>query len=44
MVGLKNGHIRKKSHPKMVNPRDIVGERTKKKKKKKRKRKRSEQE
>ena len=27
MVGLKNGHIRKKSHPKMVNPRDIAGER-----------------
>ena len=26
MVGLKNGHIRRKSHPKMVNPRDIAGE------------------
>ena len=34
MVGLKNGHIRKKSHPKVVNPRDIAGERKKKKKKK----------
>ena len=27
MVGLKNGRIRKNSYPKMVNPRDIVGER-----------------
>ena len=33
VVGLKNGHIRKKSHPKVVNPRDIAGERKKKKKK-----------
>ena len=24
MVGLKNGHIRKTSHPKVVNPRDIA--------------------
>ena len=27
MVGLENGHIRKKISPKMVNPRDIAGER-----------------
>ena len=27
MVGLENGHIRRKSHPRMVNPRDIAGER-----------------
>ena len=26
MVGLKNGHVRKKSRPKMVNPRDIAGD------------------
>ena len=25
MVGLKNSHVRKKSHQKMVNPRDIAG-------------------
>ena len=25
MVGLKNSHIHKKISPKMVNPRDIVG-------------------
>ena len=35
MVGLKNGHIRKNLTPKVVNPRDIAGERKKKKKKKK---------
>ena len=34
MVGLKNGHIRKNLTQKVVNPRDIAGERTKKKKKK----------
>ena len=33
MVGLKNGHIRKNLTQKVVNPRDIAGERTKKKKK-----------
>ena len=35
MIGLKkkqNGHIRKNLHPKVVNPRDIAGERKKKKK------------
>ena len=30
MVGLKNGHHTQKSHPKVVNPRDIAGERKKK--------------
>ena len=35
MVGLKNGHIRKNLTQKVVNPRDIAGERKKKKKKKK---------
>ena len=34
MVGLKNGHIRKTLNQKVVNPRDIAGERKKKKKKK----------
>ena len=34
MVGLKNGHIRKNLTQKVVNPRDIAGERKKKKKKK----------
>ena len=33
MVGLKNGHIRKNLTQKVVNPRDIAGERKKKKKK-----------
>ena len=37
MVGLKNGHIRKNLTQKVVNPRDIAGERKKKKKKKKKK-------
>ena len=32
MVGLKNGHIRKNLTQKVVNPRDIAGERKKKKK------------
>ena len=31
MVGLKNGHIRKNLTQKVVNPRDIAGERTKNK-------------
>ena len=35
MVGLENGHIRKNLTQKVVNPRDIAGERQKKKKKKK---------
>ena len=35
MVGLKNRSHTQKSHPKVVNPRDIAGERKKKKKKKK---------
>ena len=34
MVELKNGHIRKKSHPKVANSRDIAGERKKKTEKK----------
>ena len=38
MVGLKKKRSHtQKSHPKVVNPRDIAGERTKKKKKKKKK-------
>ena len=35
MVGLKNGHIRKNLTQKVVNPRDIAGERKKKPKQKK---------
>ena len=35
MVGLKKRSHMQKSHPKVVNPRDIAGERKKKKKKKK---------
>ena len=35
MVGLKKRSHTQKSHPKVVNPRDIAGERKKKKKKKK---------
>ena len=38
MVGLKKRSHTQKSHPKVVNPRDIAGERKKKKKKKKKKR------
>ena len=34
MVGLKKRSHTQKSHPKVVNPRDIAGERKKKKKKK----------
>ena len=37
MVGLKNGHIRKNLTQKVVNPRDIAGERKKKKKRRKKK-------
>ena len=36
MVGLKNGHVRKNLTQKVVNPRDIAGEREKKRKKKRR--------
>ena len=38
MVGLKKRSHTQKSHPKVVNPRDIGGERKKKKKKKKKER------